>query len=75
MIYNPTLAAYAVESPVLMSELRHGIDRGELRVHFQPKINVTTGRMMGVEALMRWEHPYAACSARACSWPPRKTPR
>jgi diguanylate cyclase (GGDEF)-like protein len=57
MIYNPTLAAYAVESPVLMSELRHGIDRGELRVYFQPKINVATGRMIGVEALMRWEHP------------------
>jgi EAL domain-containing protein (putative c-di-GMP-specific phosphodiesterase class I) len=40
-----------------MSELRYGIDRGELRVYFQPKISVPTGRMIGVEALMRWDHP------------------
>ena len=57
MIYNPATAEHAVDSPVLMSELRYGIDRGELRVYFQPKISVQTGRMIGVEALMRWEHP------------------
>jgi diguanylate cyclase (GGDEF)-like protein len=57
MIYNPTSARHEVQSPVLMSELRQGIDRGELRTYFQPKISVQTGRMIGVEALMRWEHP------------------
>jgi diguanylate cyclase (GGDEF)-like protein len=56
-IYNPATAEHAVDSPVLMSELRYGIERGELRVYFQPKISVQTGRMIGVEALMRWEHP------------------
>jgi diguanylate cyclase (GGDEF)-like protein len=57
VVYNPASAGHAVQKPALMSELRYGIDRGELRVYFQPKISVPTGRMIGVEALMRWDHP------------------
>jgi diguanylate cyclase (GGDEF)-like protein len=41
----------------LLSELREGIPRGELVLHFQPKVDLTTRRTTGVEALVRWNHP------------------
>jgi diguanylate cyclase (GGDEF)-like protein len=56
-VYDPAAAEQALVSPALMSELRHGIDRGEMRTFFQPKVSVLTGQMIGVEALIRWEHP------------------
>ena len=37
--------------------LRHAIDNDELRVHYQPKISVKTGRIAGMEALVRWQRP------------------
>jgi len=43
----------------LLSELREGIPRGELVLHFQPKVDLTTRRTTGVEALVRWNHPTA----------------
>jgi diguanylate cyclase (GGDEF)-like protein len=41
----------------LAAELREGIDRGELVLHYQPKLALTAGRPDGVEALVRWQHP------------------
>ena len=37
--------------------LRLAIDRGELRLHYQPHVSLTTGIVMGMEALLRWQHP------------------
>jgi diguanylate cyclase (GGDEF)-like protein len=41
----------------LQSELRHAIERRELRLYYQPKIDVRSGAVAGFEALMRWQHP------------------
>ena len=41
----------------LLSELRDGIGRGELVLHYQPKVDMATRRTTGVEALVRWLHP------------------
>jgi diguanylate cyclase (GGDEF)-like protein len=41
----------------LLSELREGIPRGELVLHYQPKVDLKTRRTTGVEALVRWNHP------------------
>jgi diguanylate cyclase (GGDEF)-like protein len=37
--------------------LRHAVERGELRLHYQPEVAVSDGSAFAVEALMRWEHP------------------
>lgn len=41
----------------LLGELRRTIDRGGLDMVYQPKLDLTSGRVVGVEALMRWPHP------------------
>jgi diguanylate cyclase (GGDEF)-like protein/PAS domain S-box-containing protein len=41
----------------LLSELRDGIPRGELVLHYQPKVDLATRQTVGVEALVRWRHP------------------
>jgi diguanylate cyclase (GGDEF)-like protein len=48
---------YSLDRLALASQLRRGIDRGELVVHYQPKVPLRGGGMRGVEALARWNHP------------------
>jgi EAL domain-containing protein (putative c-di-GMP-specific phosphodiesterase class I) len=37
--------------------LRHAVERGEFELHFQPVVQLATGRLLGAEALLRWRHP------------------
>ncbi|MDQ3757595.1 MAG: EAL domain-containing protein [Actinomycetota bacterium] len=56
-LYNPDHDEYSPRRLVLANELRHAIDRGQLTVHYQPKADLRTGDVTGVEALLRWHHP------------------
>lgn len=47
----------ALERLQLESQLRRGIERGELLLYYQPQINVKSGQICGVESLIRWQHP------------------
>ena len=54
-IYSPMLAGRGREKLELESALHKAIERNELVLHYQPKIDVRSARMVGVEALMRWQ--------------------
>ena len=47
----------ALERVQLESDLRHALKAGEVLVHFQPKVDFRSGRIVGAEALARWNHP------------------
>jgi diguanylate cyclase (GGDEF)-like protein/PAS domain S-box-containing protein len=56
-VFNPSMHAYAVQRLQLQSDLHRAIERRELRVHYQPKVQFTSEMIEGMEALVRWEHP------------------
>jgi diguanylate cyclase (GGDEF)-like protein/PAS domain S-box-containing protein len=41
----------------LVNDLRKAIDRGELELYYQPQVELSTGKILGMEALVRWNHP------------------
>jgi diguanylate cyclase len=55
--YVKDMNAASSEWLTLEASLRHAVARGELRLHYQPSVNLTTGSVVGVEALVRWQHP------------------
>jgi diguanylate cyclase len=55
--YDVELDRSAPQRLALLGELRRGIERGELFLQYQPKIAVASGKVIGVEALVRWMHP------------------
>ena len=55
--YSSELNGRALHRLSLESELRQGLDNGELRLFFQPKVELASGRVCGAEALVRWIHP------------------
>ena len=55
--YSPDRDPYSSERLQLLGELRAAIGAGELVLHYQPKVDVATQRVIGVEALVRWQHP------------------
>jgi diguanylate cyclase (GGDEF)-like protein/PAS domain S-box-containing protein len=56
-IFDDAIRARAMTKLETGNELRRAIERGELRLHYQPEIDLETGVCTGAEALVRWEHP------------------
>ncbi len=56
-IYDPAQRQLTQRHLVLASELREAFYKEQLLLHFQPKVSIATGEVLGVEALARWNHP------------------
>ena len=56
-IFEPHMHAAAVHRLDLRAGLQRAIDNGEFVLHYQPIVSMQTGRIAGLEALVRWEHP------------------
>lgn len=56
-VFTPKMRERAASLLALENDLRRAIQRQELRVHYQPIIAIASGKLAGVEALLRWQHP------------------
>ena len=68
--YAAEMNAYSMARLSLESGLRHALDRGEFLLHYQPKVDIASGRITGMEALVRWMRPEA--DRRECTADPRE---
>jgi len=55
--FKPAMNVRAVERQSIEEDLRRALDRHEFALHYQPKIDLTSGEIAGAEALLRWAHP------------------
>lgn len=55
--YQPAMNAVVAERVALVADLHHALARGQLELHYQPQIELSSGRIVAAEALMRWRHP------------------
>jgi len=55
--YSSDMNERAIERLSMESELRHALERNEFVLHYQPQINIESGTVSGIEALVRWQHP------------------
>ncbi len=56
-LYDPALDSTSKQTLSLLSELRHAVEHNELRLFLQPKIALSSGKVIAAEALVRWQHP------------------
>jgi EAL domain-containing protein (putative c-di-GMP-specific phosphodiesterase class I) len=64
-VFDETLRAKVRRQLQNEIELRQALDHGELVVHYQPEVEVPSGRVLAVEALVRWHHPHRGLLAAA----------
>jgi diguanylate cyclase (GGDEF)-like protein len=57
VLFESEMSAATLERVELENDLRRALDRDELRLHYQPIVDFATDRIVGLEALVRWEHP------------------
>jgi EAL domain-containing protein (putative c-di-GMP-specific phosphodiesterase class I) len=55
--FNPDMVSKTEESISILGELQHGLDNNQVFLHYQPKVDLITGKICSVEALLRWNHP------------------
>lgn len=56
-LFDTAMRDRAVEALAIEQELQRAIEQGELRLFYQPAVDLSTGEMVGAEALVRWQHP------------------
>jgi diguanylate cyclase len=56
-LFDEEMSSRAVKRLEIETRLRHAIDDGEFRLLYQPEVDIATGGIVAVEALMRWQHP------------------
>ncbi|QTE30846.1 putative bifunctional diguanylate cyclase/phosphodiesterase [Pengzhenrongella sicca] len=56
-VYTCAVDGHSPQRLALFGDLRRALDLGELELHYQPQISTATGALVGVEALVRWQHP------------------
>jgi predicted signal transduction protein with EAL and GGDEF domain len=65
-VYDDEMESYQLEYLTLASELRHAIESNELVVYYQPKVDISDEHIVGVEALVRWQHPEKGMIQHCC---------
>ncbi|MEW6324978.1 MAG: EAL domain-containing protein [Nitrospirota bacterium] len=56
-LFSPEINVMALERLALETDLRRALERNELSLHYQPRVDLATRRINGMEALLRWHHP------------------
>jgi diguanylate cyclase (GGDEF)-like protein/PAS domain S-box-containing protein len=56
-LFDSAMRENAVRAMRIEQELQRALEEGELRLHYQPSVDLATGQVVGAEALVRWEHP------------------
>lgn len=64
-LFESYMSTKLLEKYQLEEDLRHALDRQEFVLYYQPQIDIMTGKMVGVEALIRWNHPTKGCISPA----------
>lgn len=59
--FEQEMTAHAIARQSIEASLRLALERQEFVLHYQPKINLLSGTIVGIEALVRWQHPQRGC--------------
>jgi diguanylate cyclase len=74
VVYESATIKHPTQWLIVQGELRRALEHDELVLHYQPKVELATGQICGVEALVRWDHPNAGCCPQRSSCRPWSSP-